>query len=76
MTLKQRALLDVVKMFGIGASVGIAVVLSGIYIGQIPTMITVGIVSIGYLCKLCYDMRVSQLQFEQDRVERALKQGK
>jgi len=73
MTLKQRALLDVAKMFGLGAGVGVAVALSGIYIGQIPTMIVVGLISIGYLCKVCYDMRVSQLQFEADRVERALK---
>ena len=73
MTLKQRALLDVAKMFGIGAAVGVLIALSGIYIGQMATLITVGIVSIGYLCKVCYDMRVSQLQFEQDRIERALK---
>lgn len=76
MTLKQRALLDVAKMFGLGAGVGVLVALSGIYIGQIATMIVVGVISIGYLCKVCYDMRVSQLQFEADRVARALKDTK
>ena len=76
MTLKQRALLDVAKMFGLGAGLGALVLLSGIYIGQVFTVSVVGIVSIGYLCKLAYDMRVSQLQFEADRVARALKDGK
>ncbi len=76
MTLKQRALLDVAKVFGIGAAVGVLIALSGIYIGQMATMITVAVLAIAYLCKVCYDMRVSQLQFEADRVERALRDSK
>ena len=76
MTLKQRALLDVAKVFGMGAGVGVIVALSGIYIGQAITMTIVGIAVIAYLCKVCYDMRVSQLQFEADRVSRALKDTK
>lgn len=73
MTLKQRALFDVVKLFLGGAAVGVVVAVSGIYIGQAVTMTIVGVIAIGYLCKVAYDMRVSQLQFEADRIERALK---
>lgn len=75
MTLRQRALLDVAKMLAIGASVGVVISLSGIYIGQVTTMIIVGVIALSYLCKVAYDMRVSQLEFEQQRIERALKDG-
>lgn len=76
MTLKQRALVDVLKMLAVGAAAGVSIALSGIYIGQIPTMIVVAVLAMSYLCKLAYDMRVSQLEFEQQRIERALKEGK
>jgi hypothetical protein len=76
MTLKQRALMDVVKMLATGCGVGVIIALSGIYIGQLATMIAVALIAVSYLCKVAYDMRVSQLEFEQQRIERALKDGK
>ncbi len=76
MTLKQRALLDVVKMLVGGAVVGTLVALAGQYLGIVVTGIIVSSCLLAYLAKLCYDMRVSQLEFEQSRIERALKDGK
>ncbi len=76
MTLKQKALFDVVKLFLGGAAIGSLVALSALYIGQALTMIVVGLIAMSYLGKICYDMRVSQLEFEQQRIERALKEGR
>jgi hypothetical protein len=73
MTLKQRALLDVIKMLVIGVATGSLISLSAIYIGSAITYGAVAVIALAYLTKVCYDMRVSQLQFEADRVERALK---
>ena len=75
MTLKQRALLDVAKMLAIGVGTGVAVSLSAIYIGAAVTYITVAVLVLAWLAKFCYDMRVSQLELEQSRIERALKDG-
>ena len=66
--------MDVAKVFALGASVGLALALSAVYIGKIITMSIVAIVSISYLAKACYDIRVTQLKYEQERIERALKQ--
>lgn len=76
MTLKQRALLDVAKVLIGGMLVGSAISLSAIYIGAAVTYLTVAVLALAYLGKVCYNIRVSQLQFEQDRIERALKDGK
>lgn len=76
MTLKQRALLDVAKMFALGALVGTLVALAGQYLGVVITGIIVSAAVLIYVSKLAYDMRVSQLEFEQQRIERALKQGR
>lgn len=76
MTLKQRALLDVAKMLIIGMATGAVISLSAIYLGAAVTYTTVAVLVLGYLCKVAYDMRVSQLKFEADRVERALKDGR
>jgi hypothetical protein len=73
MTLKQRALLDVIKMLAIGMGTGVLISLSAIYIGAAITYGAVAVLALAYLSKVCYDMRVSQLKFEQDRIERALK---
>lgn len=76
MTLKQRALLDVAKMLLIGMGSGVLISLSAIYIGAAITYIGVAVLVLAYLAKTAYSMRVSQLKFEQDRIERALKDGK
>ena len=75
MTLKQRALLDVLRVLGFGIATGVVVSLSAIYIGAAITYITLAVLVLAYLCKFCYDMRVSQLELEQSRIERALKDG-
>lgn len=74
--MKQRALLDVAKMFALGALVGTLVALAGQYLGVVITGIIVSAAVLIYVSKLAYDMRVSQLEFEQQRIERALKQGR
>ena len=76
MTLKQRALLDVVKMLVIGMGTGVVISLSAIYIGAAITYGVVALVVLGYLVKTAYSMRVSQLELEQSRIERALKDGR
>ena len=76
MTLKQRALLDVVKMLVIGMGTGVVISLSAIYIGAAITYGVVALVVLGYLVKTAYSMRVSQLELEQSRIERALREGK
>ena len=76
MTLKQRALLDVAKMLAIGVGSGVAISLSAIYIGSTVTYGLVALLALAYLTKFCYDQRVSQLELEQSRIERALREGK
>ncbi len=76
MTLKQRALLDCLKMLAVGAGVGTVVALAGQYLGIVITGIVVSLAVLAYLIKIAYEMRVSQLEFEQQRIERALKEGK
>ena len=73
MTLKQRALLDVIKMLAVGIGSGVLISLSAIYIGAAITYGVVAVIALAWLTKFCYDMRVSQLKFEADRIDRALK---
>ena len=73
MTIKQRALLDVIKMLAVGIGSGVLISLSAIYIGAAITYGVVAVVALAWLSKFCYDMRVSQLKFEADRIDRALK---
>ncbi len=76
MTLKQRALVDVLKVMIAGMAVGTVIALSAQYIGTAITGITVAVILLAYFVKVAYDMRVSQLEFEQSRIERALKDTK
>ena len=76
MTIKQRALLDVIKMLAVGIGSGVLISLSAIYIGAAITYGVVALVVLGYLVKTAYSMRVSQLELEQSRIERALKDGR
>lgn len=76
MTLKQRALLDVAKMLVLGVGSGVLISVSAMYIGATITYTTLAVIALVYLTKFCYDMRVSQLELEQSRIERALKDGK
>ena len=76
MTLKQRALVDVLKMLALGVGSGVVISLSAIHIGAAVTYGVLAVLALAYLTKFCYDMRVSQLELEQSRIERALKDGK
>ena len=76
MTLKQRALLDVFTEAAKGAIFGAVVVLAAKYLGLAIAGIAVSVVILAYLIKLGYDIRVQQLELEQSRIERALKDGR
>ena len=75
MTLKQRALFDTLKIVAFGATVGVVTTIAINWVGlAIVGTVLAGSVLI-YLCKTAYDIRVSQLQYEQERIQRALKEG-
>lgn len=73
MTLKQRALLDVVKVLGLGMIIGSLITLAIDWFGLPIVGLAVTTAMLVYLGKIAYDMRVSQLTYEAERVERALK---
>lgn len=73
MTLKQRALLDVALLIGAAAVAGALVQVAIYYLGLPITGTVLALALLAYFAKTAYDIRVSQLQFEADRVERALK---
>jgi uncharacterized membrane protein YgaE (UPF0421/DUF939 family) len=76
MTLKQRALLDVAKVVGLGMIIGSLITLAVDYFGLAIVGITVSTLMLAYLGKVAYDIRVSQLEYEAERVQRALKDPK
>ncbi len=76
MTLKQRALFDVIKMGLAGALVGTVITLVAYYLGIATVGTVVAVIMLIYLAKMAYDMRVSQLEYEQQRVQRALREGR
>jgi energy-converting hydrogenase Eha subunit C len=76
MTLKQRALFDVIKMGLLGAVVGTVITLAAYYLGIATVGTVVAVIMLIYLAKMAYDMRVSQLEYEQQRIDRALKEGR
>ena len=76
MTLKQRALFDVIKVLGIGFIGGTVITVAIDHLGLAIVGITVSTLLLIYLGKLAYDIRVGQLQYEAERVNRALKDTK
>lgn len=76
MTIKQRALLDILKLTLFAALVGSAVTLAQLYLGAEVVYGTLAIVAVLYFGKMAYDTRVSQLEYEQERIQRALKEGR
>ena len=76
MTLKQRALLDVIKMGLLGALVGTLITAAAYYLGIATVGTIVAVIMLIYFAKMAYDMRVSQLEYEAERVQRALKDPK
>ena len=73
MTLKQRALTDVIKILALGVIAGTVITLAIELFGLPVVGIAVSSAMLIYLGKIAYDIRLSQLQYEADRVERALK---
>lgn len=76
MTLKQRALLDVVKVLGIGFIGGTLITVAIDHLGLPIVGIAVSTLLLIYLGKMAYDIRLGQLKYEAERVERALKDGR
>jgi hypothetical protein len=73
MTLKQRALFDVIKMILAGITLGVLITVSAQYLGMATVGTIVAVLMLIYLAKMAYAMRVSQLEYEQQRIQRALK---
>ena len=76
MTLKQRALLDVAKILGIGFIGGTLITVAIDQFGLAIVGTAVSTLMLIYLGKMAYDIRLGQLKYEADRIERALKDGK
>jgi energy-converting hydrogenase Eha subunit C len=76
MTLKQRALFDVIKMGLAGALVGTLITAAAYYLGIATVGTVVAVIMLIYFAKMAYDMRVSQLEYEQQRIDRALREGR
>lgn len=76
MTLKQRAMFDVFVMLATCAAAGAAAYFSSELFGPLITGGLIALVFVAYFVKTAYDVRVRQLTYEADRVERALKEGR
>lgn len=76
MTLRQRALLDVLKVLGLGLILGTLITLAVEYFGLATVGLVVTVAMLAYLGKVAYEIRVSQLESEAERVQRALKDPK
>jgi len=76
MTLKQRALLDVLKIAAVGALIGVAVTSLALWTSFEVVATVAAIAALIYFGKVSYDIRVSQLTLEAERVRQALKEGR
>ena len=76
MTLKQRALIDTLKIVAIGIAVGALITAVQMFIGVADTFLILALVFGSYCFYQAYKIRVSQLESEQERIQRALKEGR
>jgi len=76
MTLKQQALLDVVKIAALGALIGVALTALALWTSFEVVATLVAIAALIYFGKVSYDIRVAQLESEAERVRQALKDTK
>lgn len=76
MTLKQQALLDVVKIAALGALLGVALTSLALWTSFEVVATVVAVAALIYFGKVSYDIRVSQLTLEAERVRQALKEGR
>ncbi len=76
MTLKQRALWDVAKVLAVGVLGGTVITIAIDHLGLAIVGIAVSTLMLIYLGKMAYDIRLGQLKYEAERVERALKDAK
>ena len=76
MTLKQQALLDVLKIAALGALIGVALTTLALWTSFEVVATLVAIAALIYFGKVSYDIRVAQLESEAERVRRALRDGR
>lgn len=71
MDIKQRAAWDVARMLAVGCLAGLAVTLAIGYFGLAATGIAVSTAMLIWLIKMAYDVRVDQLEYQQQRSTRS-----
>ena len=76
MNIRQRALLDTARVIVLGLLVGVVGTLAADYFGLATVGMIAAILLLIYFAKTAYDIRVTQLEIERDRIERALKEGR
>lgn len=76
MTLKQRALVDILKILALGGLAGALITVVQMFIGVADTLLILGGLGTVYFGYQAYLMRVSQLEAEAERVQRALREGR
>lgn len=76
MTVKQQALLETLGVVLAGLVGGAGATVSMEYLGGVQTVFIVLTLLLAYLAKSAYDIRVTQLTWQRERVERALRDTK
>lgn len=76
MTVKQQALLETLGVVLAGLAGGAMATVSMEYLGGVQTVFIVLTLLLVYLAKSAYDIRVAQLTWQRERVERALRDTK
>jgi len=76
MTIQQRALWDIIKLMLAAALVGALIQVGIHYLGLAIVGTAIALALLIYFGKMAYDVRVSQLEYEQQRIDRALKEGR
>jgi hypothetical protein len=76
MNLRQRALLDVMKIAALGALAGVMLTALALWTSFETVSLIVALAALIYFGKIAYDIRVAQLEAEADRVRRALRDGR
>ena len=76
MNIRRRAMLDVAQRLGIGVAAGATLTVLAMITSLEITIMIMLIVGLCYFCKVCYDQRVRQLEWEREKIQRALKEGR
>ena len=73
MTLKQQAIIHVIKIIAIGITVGAAVSYLGLVFGTHVMAIVVALTLLAYVGYHAYDVKLTQLKHERDQIVKNLK---